>query len=110
MPAHLLLSERSSTKSVLVAVPVAGSITKISVAPYGAQYSFPSGPGAMPHHLLLPERFSPKFVRVAVPITHHPRPPDGTPTSRSPHQKTPPAAVVEAGEAVRRSSMRTCRY
>src|SRR5690606_26150946 len=38
------------------------------------------------------------------------RPPDGIPTSRSPHRKTPPAAVGEAGEAGRWSSMYIFRY
>src|SRR5690606_11576285 len=44
------------------------------------------------------------------PFTHHLRPPDGTPTSRSPRQKTPPAAGAEAGEAVEPSSTRAFRY
>src|SRR5690606_4690171 len=110
MPDHLPVPDRPTPMLVRVAVPAIGSMTRMSVALYGAQYSLPSGPAAMPDHLSVPDRFAPMFVRWAIAITHHPRPPDGTPTSWSPHQKTPPAAVVEAGEAVRRSSMRTRRY
>src|SRR5690606_40593620 len=106
----LPVPDRSTPMLVRVAVPATGSMTRMSVALYGAQYSLPSGPAVMPRHFSDPDRLTPMLVRWAVAITHHPRPPDGTPTSRSPHQKTPPAAVVEAGEAVRRSSMRTRRY
>src|SRR5690606_29047079 len=68
MPGHLLLPERLAPIVLRVAVPVAGSITRMSAAVYGAQLSFPSGPGAMPGHLLLPERLAPIVVRVAVPV------------------------------------------
>src|SRR5690606_18880626 len=43
-------------------------MTRMSVALFGAQYSFPSGPSAMLDHLLPPERPTPMFVRVAVPV------------------------------------------
>src|SRR5690606_9642323 len=68
MPDQLPPPEMFSPKFVRVAVPVAGSITRMVLELCGAQYSFPSGPSAMPDHLPPSEKSSPKSVRCAVAI------------------------------------------